>query len=212
MESKTMSNLDLASTQTASFERFIRLPYRMLSEYLDKRTNELTAFEAFIQMLANVRFEEINEPKGFNSRICQRGESYRSLQAWSDFFHWNKHKTRRFFIKLKNCGLIEHESDYNTTRVRIINYDNYVGYNISGYKENYSIEFESFWKSYHNITLIPATDKITAHKLWTRLSLREREKAGAKIGRYYFSLSKTTYCVKALTYLKNKKFNDEFSY
>lgn len=212
MEATTFTNFDILNTQVVGYERYLRLPYRFLTENLNNKTEELTTFEAFIQLLANVRYEDISELKGEKSRICHRGESYKSLQAWGIMFHWNKFKTRRFFIKLMNCGIIELESDCNTTRVKILNYDKYVGYKTPVNTDSYSPNFESFWKSYHDITRLPATDKIAAFKLWTKLTASEHEKAQAKIGRYYYSLSKTTYCVKALTYLKNKKFNDQYYY
>ena len=212
MESIEAQCISFLTPSDENSKRYLRLPYKMMADCFDNMPYELSFIDAFILMVANVRYNDTSEAHGDEIHICRRGESYKSLQAWSDLFHWNKSKTRRFFIKLTNSGIIEYGSNSYTTQIRIIHYDYYVGSNLSSQGDCYSADFESFWKSYHNTTKIAATDKLAAYKLWCKLPVGEREKALSKINRYYFNLAKTTYCAKALTYLKNKKFNDQFLY
>ena len=189
---------------------YLRLPFQMLKKTLDQSKMELSPLEAFIQLLAKVNYAEKTEKVGAESRVCRRGESYHSLQAWSELFHWNKSKTRRFIINLKNQGLLEFENIQITSRIRIIDYDYYVGHVQPNEQTKYPDDFENFWEVYHRTTQMAAVDKYAAFQCWKKLTRAERAKAATNISQYFFNLSKTKYCVKALNYLKNKKFNDEF--
>ena len=212
MNQKINSEIALLTPSDDYYCRYVKIPYRMLTDTLTHRTEELTVLEAFIQVLASVRHEDLLEGSGENQRLCRRGESYQSQNAWSELFHWDRFKTRRYLVKLKQSGLIELENMGHTTRLRVIHYDYYVGRQSSPETKPHPDDFEKFWDAYHETTQIQATDKDPSHRCWRKLSFEERTKAVERIPRYYYSLSKTTYCVKALTYLKNKKFNDQFLY
>jgi hypothetical protein len=84
-------------------------------------------------------------PSETGQSVCRRGESYHSLQAWSDLFHWSRTKTRYFFMKLQGSGLIEMENRTNTTRIRVIHYDFSVGLASEGKAQVYPDDFEVFW-------------------------------------------------------------------
>ena len=212
MKQNTTQNLALMTPSGEYSTRYIRLPYPLLTEFLDNQKVELNNFEAFLQMLKNVLHVDMMIGQGENKLLCRRGESYHSLKTWSELFHWSRSKTRHYLVKLKNDGLIELENKVTTTRLRVIHYDYYVGKVTSTVARSYPEDFEKFWKAYHDTTQIQATDKDPSHRCWRKLSFEERAKSVERIPRYYYSLSKTTYCVKALTYLKNKKFNDQFLY
>lgn len=213
-----MSNSKIKQTnffqpEPGCFTPFLKLPVRLMTEYFSDKPLPLTHLEAFIQILAQVRYQDTEENVGLQATICRRGESYRSLQAWSDLFHWSKFKTRYFFLQLKAQGIIELESLVETTRLRVIQYDLYTC-KMNKQTENvvYSEDFETFWNAFHDLTQVRAVDKLPSFRAWKKLSKNERIKAQDKIAQYYYSLSKTMYCVKALTYLTNKKFNDQFQY
>jgi len=212
MKQNTTQILALMAPSGEYSTRYIRLPYPLLTDSLDNQKVELTYLEAFLQILMHVLHMDTTIGQGENKLLCRRGESYHSLKTWSELFHWSRSKTRHYLIKLKNDGLIELENMVTTTRLRVIHYDYYVGKVTSPDARPYPEDFEIFWKAYHDTTQIQATDKDPSYRCWRKLSFEERTKAVERISRYYYSLSKTTYCVKALTYLKNKKFNDQFLY
>lgn len=72
------------------------------------------------------------------------------------------------------------------------------------------IDFEVFWKNYHEITGLPKTDREAAQKYWKKLTNKETIQANSNIENYYNSLKDKKYCKKARTYLADKNFNDEF--
>ena len=190
--------------------KYVRLPLSLLKENLEASRHELSALEAFILIISKVKFADREEKVGNQIRTCNRGESYISLQKWSELFNWSKSKTRRYFMKLQENNHLEFESLQNTSRIRVLQYDFYTGRDHRDGQEKYAAGFEDFWSAYHQLTELSATDKHAAYKVWKGLSKSEQEKARKKIQDYYFSLSNTRFCSKALTYLKNKKFNDEF--
>lgn len=190
-------------TNSCNYFRFSR---SLFSELISNNGDEVSKFEAFVLMVANVNY---SESKFFGDIICQRGESYRSQKGWAKIFNWNRSKTRRFFTWLQEKGVIEFENIGVTTRIKIINYDYCVGSPFSE-EETYTKDFEDFWKEYHRVTMIRSTDKAAASRIWKKLSAQEKTKAKAKISNYYYNLGKVSHCVKAVNYLKNKNFNDEF--
>jgi hypothetical protein len=190
-------------TNSCSYFRFSK---SLFSKLIDNNGDEVSKFEAFVLMVANVNY---NDNKIFDDIICHRGESYRSQKGWAKIFNWNRSKTRRFFIWLQDNGVIEFDNVGVTTRIKIIDYDYCVGSPNIG-DEKYSEDFETFWKDYHRITSLRATDKVAASRIWSKLSSQEKTKAKTKISNYYYNLGKISYCVKAVNYLKNKNFNDQF--
>jgi hypothetical protein len=80
--------------------RYLRLPFDLLLECLDASKWEASPTDAFIQLLGHVNYQDSDEGFGSEARQCRRGESFRSLQAWSELFHWCKSKTRRYFQQL----------------------------------------------------------------------------------------------------------------
>ena len=190
--------------------QYFLFPKYLIKENLENLKRELSIFEAFLMIILNVKYADQTEKVGLESRICRRGETFKSLQAWSDLFNWNRSTTRRYFQKMSGRGWIEWESLVNTTRIKIVNYDFYVGHNDPQSKLKYTPEFETFWKEYHQMTSRQMVDKVVSYRFWRMLSLSERDLAVKNMRKYYYNLSNTTYCVKALTYLRNKKFNDQF--
>lgn len=192
--------------------RYLRLPFDLVLESLDRTPCESTPTEAFIQLLGHVNFEDRSDGSGEGVRNCRRGESLMTLQAWSTIFHWTKSKTWRYFQQLERHRIIELENMGFTTRLRVLHYDYYMGKTTSSGGKPYPDDFETFWDAYHHTTQTPAVDKVAAYRAWRKLTLEERDNALKKISHYYYSLSKVTYCAKAVTYLHDKKFNNQFHY
>lgn len=100
--------------------------YRSVKEHwLFPKNRPLTEFEAWIIILLEVNHCD-NKVRIGNSFIdCKRGESIKSLQTWSNLFHWNKSKTRRFFDLLKKDFMICTKSVQKSTHLTVCNYANY---------------------------------------------------------------------------------------
>lgn len=192
--------------------RYLRLPFDLLLDCLDSSKWEASPTDAFIQLLGHVNYEDHSEGNGEAVRLCRRGESFRSLQAWSEIFHWTKSKTRRYLQQLEHHQVIELESLGYTTRLRVLHYEFYMGKIARIDDKPYPVEFETFWETFHRTTQTPAVDKVATFRAWRKLTIEERDKATKKVTAYYYSLSKTSYCAKAVTYLQNKKFNNQFHY
>lgn len=56
---------------------------------------------------------------------CKRGQSIRSLQGWSKRWGVSKSTVRSFFDLLKNDSMLRTENITVTTRITILNYDDY---------------------------------------------------------------------------------------
>lgn len=191
---------------------YFRFPYKFYMKWVEIHKDQLNEFEAILMIVAKVNYADLPLKIGTKEVICQRGESYRSLTTWSGLFHWDVSKTRRFLMKLKDMGYLEVENMIHTTRIRFIPYDYFVGVKPKDSAEEFTDSFNEFWDKYHETTSMQATDKAAAAKLWQMLDSVEKRLATENIIKYYYNLGNTRYCVKALTYLRNKKFNDEFYY
>jgi hypothetical protein len=212
MDIKTRLKLSTIDSSNKFDGQYLRLPLNIIKENLDMAQHELTEFEAFVQIMVHTKYADRTEKVGTQERICHRGEAFHSLKRWSTLFNWNKSRTRRFFTELAAGGFIELENLQRTTRLRVVHYDFYVGHSDPQGKNKYTTDFETFWETYHRITSMQAVDKEAAYRSWRKLSTTERNKAESNVRNYFYSLAKSTYCVKALTYLHNKKFNDQFYY
>lgn len=76
-----------------------------------------------------------------------------------------------------------------------------------------AVDFEEFWKKYHKVTKLKATDKAEAQKFFKRLKKQEIQAAMDNIEAYFESTYNgkgTYYPRKAKYYLEYKLFNDEF--
>lgn len=200
-------DLTLLQPSADHFNRFLRLPFKMITDALMNSKEKLSEVDAFILLLANVNYEDNLE---YELGPCLRGESYRSTQSWSEMFKWDRSKTRRYFKSLSDGNVIKTENKGTTTWLKIIHYDYYVGKRNVETGDIYSKDFEEFWTKYHKIMMIPSTSKTNGFRIWKRLSTEERKKATAMIQRFFYNQDKARYCVKAVNYLRNKNFNDQF--
>lgn len=200
-------NVSLLNPTPGNFNRFLRLPFKMVTETFVEEGEALSPTHAFLMMIAYVNYEDNLE---YHLGPCLRGESYKSLQQWSDLFGWSKSRTRRFFARLSSGGIIKTENRVKTTWLKVMHYDYYVGKKNICSNDVYSDDFEEFWTKYHRIMMIPSTNKYSGFMIWKKLSTEERKKATAMIERFYYNQDKDRYCVKAANYLRNKNFNDQF--
>ena len=85
-------------------------------------------FRAWFDILAEVNFIEKRTKIGTRFEMCGRGQSLFSLESWAGIFGkgWSKTSVRRFFKLLEADEMIIFENlDFRTTRITVVNYDEY---------------------------------------------------------------------------------------
>lgn len=207
MKTELSSILTALNPGDEYFNQYFRLPAKIVTHFFDENQYQLSKFEAFLQIIFNVNH---NDSLVYGEYKCCRGESYKSVVSWSKIFNWSKSKTWRFLRDLAEAGIAEVESVGRTTRLKLLHYDYYVGKQHNEATNTFTQDFEDFWIEYHRVLQIRATDKAAAFRVYKRLSEQERIKAREKVKRFYYNLGNTKYVVKAVNYLRNKNFNDQF--
>lgn len=133
---------------------------------------------------------------------------------WAELFGWKRSRTRYFFNKMYDEGIIERLSNPYITHIRIPDYDLLVGQKRreSVRAEADGITFDAFWEKYHDITRKPKTNVGRARREWNKLSVNERCLSLSHIDEYYDNLVDIKYCMQAASYLSNKAFMNEYDY
>jgi hypothetical protein len=207
---KDIQNLSITESHGIYDSHYFRFPYKFFKEWFENRKDELSDFDAIMMILANVNYADLPIKIAGKEMTCRRGESFRSLTSWSEIFRWNISRTRRFLLKLKDMNLLEMENVVHTTRIRFVAYDYFVGEKPKDSEDVFTESFKTFWSTYHKTTSMRETDKFAAAKIWLMLDSNEKEKATKNIRPYYYNLNNVGHCSKALSYLRNKNFNDKF--
>ena len=106
---------------------YLMLSRKLLSNELWKERRVFSKAEAWIDILFTVRYSEKPDfvPFGYNTLICHRGESLKSIETWATRWGWSKSKVVRFFGMLKKRNMIETQSETVTTRLTVCNYELY---------------------------------------------------------------------------------------
>lgn len=171
-------------------------------------------FDAFILVLTHVNYSTVECRIHQYTFQCRRGESVMSMVHWAELFGWKRSRTRYFFNKMYDEGIIERLSNPYITHIRIPDYDLLVGQKRreSVRAEADGITFDAFWEKYHDITRKPKTNVGRARREWNKLSVNERCLSLSHIDEYYDNLADIKYCMQAASYLSNKAFMNEYDY
>lgn len=191
---------------------YILFPKALFEEQMKVNKKAEGHFEAFILVLTHVNYSTTTcNINGFHFE-CQRGESIMSLNHWAEIFGWSRNRTRYFFDKMFDAGIIEKLVNRFTTHIRIPDYDLLTGrLQHSATSRNSGSEgFEKFWEKFHETTQQPKMNIGRAKREWKKLSDREKKLALDNIEEYYYHLSNIRYCQQAASYLSNKAFEDEY--
>jgi hypothetical protein len=202
---------------------YVSIPLELIKWWI-VRERKLTEFEAFFLMISLVNFmdNEVNVSGG--KAICRRGESIRSIERWSDEFHWGMDETRKFFETLWEKGVLEViEQPISKNHIRIAEYERLTGSGEAlaarcaggealraggkGGKEEERSLFDDFWELYHEITHIKPTERTRTKAAWDKLTEEQQDQAIEGIEAYYAGLTLKKYCRKAATYLENQSFS-----
>lgn len=115
-------------------------------------------FDAFILVLTHVNYSTVECRIHQYTFQCRRGESVMSMVHWAELFGWKRSRTRYFFNKMYDEGIIERLSNPYITHIRIPDYDLLVGQKRreSVRAEADGITFDAFWE---NIMILPGSLK-----------------------------------------------------
>lgn len=193
---------------------YILFPKVLFEEQIAVTKGATGPFDAFILVLTHVNYSTTECRINNYVFQCCRGESVLSITHWAEIFGWKRSRTRYFFRKMFEEGIIERLNTPYITHIRIPNYDELVGTNkrdIARAEED-GITFGAFWEKFHDITQRPKVNIGRARREWKKLSAHERNLAITHIDEYYDNLNDVKFCQQAATYLAYKAFLDEYGY
>ena len=170
---------------------YLLFPKVLFEEQIKVTKGATGYFDAFILVLTHVNYSTVE---------CR--------------IHQYTFRTRYFFNKMYDEGIIERLSNPYITHIRIPDYDLLVGQKRreSVRAEADGITFDAFWEKYHDITRKPKTNVGRARREWNKLSVNERCLSLSHIDEYYDNLADIKYCMQAASYLSNKAFMNEYDY
>lgn len=101
--------------------------YREIQDHWIWQDNKY--FKWWATILLNVNHEEKKFPVGSELFVCNPGQSFRSIQQWTDLFSCSKPSTIKFFEMLKKDGMIQTEIVGNGNRrkhlLTVVNWGKY---------------------------------------------------------------------------------------
>lgn len=194
---------------------YILFPKVLFEEQVKVTKGASGHFDAFILVLTHVNYSTTTCTIKNYQFECHRGESVMSIAHWAELFGWKRSRTRYFFQKMFESGIIEKLPCTCTTHIRIADYDLLMGQkNRPPHRDKvvFDTTFDAFWTKYHEVTLKPKRDIGRARREWNKLSAKERSLSMSKIDEYYDNLTNVKYCLQASSYLSNKAFLNEYNY
>ena len=193
---------------------YLLFPKVLFEEQIKVTKGATGYFDAFILVLTHVNYSTVECRIHQYTFQCRRGESVMSMVHWAELFGWKRSRTRYFFNKMYDEGIIERLSNPYITHIRIPDYDLLVEQKRrkSVRAEADGITFDAFWEKYHDITRKPKTNVGRARREWNKLSVNERCLSLSHIDEYYDNLADIKYCMQAASYLSNKAFMNEYDY
>ena len=204
----------IKSTAEMLKKGYLLFPKVLFEEQIKVTKGATGYFDAFILVLTHVNYSTVECRIHQYTFQCRRGESVMSMVHWAELFGWKRSRTRYFFNKMYDEGIIERLSNPYITHIRIPDYDLFVGQKRreSVRAEADGITFDAFWEKYHDITRKPKTNVGRARREWNKLSVNERCLSLSHIDEYYDNLADIKYCMQAASYLSNKAFMNEYDY
>ena len=204
----------ITSTEDLLKKGYILFPKVLFEEQMKTTKGATGDFDAFILVLTHVNYSTTTCRMNDCTFECHRGESVLSIAHWAEIFGWQRSRTRYFFNKMFDNGIIEKLPNPHTTHIRVPGYDQLVGRDKreAACNEAGGVTFGAFWKKYHEVTQRQRINIGRARREWKKLSAHERNTALAKIDEYYDNLKDIKYCKQAASYLAEKAFLDEYDY
>lgn len=185
---------------------YLLFPKVLFEEQIKATKGATGSFDAFILVLTHVNYSTTECCVNHHTFKCCRGESVISMAHWAELFGWKRSRTRYFFNKMYEEGIIERVVNPYITHIRIPDYDLLVGQKRreNAREEVGGVTFEVFWEKYHEVTQKPKINIGRARREWKKLSAHERSLSLKNIEEYYDNLPDTKYCMQAHTCLTKR--------
>lgn len=106
---------------------YLLFPKVLFEEQIKVTKGATGYFDAFILVLTHVNYSTVECRIHQYTFQCRRGESVMSMVHWAELFGWKRSRTRYFFNKMYDEGIIERLSNPYITHIRIPDYDLLVG-------------------------------------------------------------------------------------
>lgn len=169
---------------------YLLFPKALFEEQMNMKTGEKAAdaFEAFVFVLTHVNYSTVTCNVRGHLFDCVRGESVLSLARWMEILGWPRNRTRYFFNKMFDAGIVERVANPYVMHIRIPDYDFLTGNArpkaaprkkkaapVAGVGEDFCI----FWEKFHDITEHPKYNpqiQISAESETKRSIFREKDK------------------------------------
>ena len=104
---------------------YLLFPKALFEEQMNMKTGEKAAdaFEAFVFVLTHVNYSTVTCNVRGHLFDCVRGESVLSLARWMEILGWPRNRTRYFFNKMFDAGIVERVANPYVMHIRIPDYD-----------------------------------------------------------------------------------------
>ena len=160
---------------------YLLFPKALFEEQMNMKTGEKAAdaFEAFVFVLTHVNYSTVTCNVRGHLFDCVRGESVLSLARWMEILGWPRNRTRYFFNKMFDAGIVERVANPYVMHIRIPDYDFLTGNArpkaaprkkkaapVAGVGEDFCI----FWEKFHDITEHPKVNIGRARREWKKLT------------------------------------------
>lgn len=200
---------------------YLLFPKALFEEQMKMKVGEKAAdaFEAFVFVLTHVNYSTVACNIRGHRIDCVRGESVLSLSRWMEILGWTRNRTRYFFNKMFDAGIVERVANPYVMHIRIPDYDFLVGHARpkATKKRKKTVpateadeDFPTFWEKYHTVTERSKINIGRARREWKKLTASEKRRALDAIEEYYDHLNNLKYCKQAATYLADKSFDNEY--
>lgn len=194
---------------------YVMVSRTLLTSIFEKHGKADSVEEAFLRVLVHVNYRDAElEWKPGRKVTCLRGESIISFITWQRILGWSRHRVARFFQNCFKEGSVERVEDGCRSHIRIPNYDLWMGdaQNSGKAKRASNSAFGHFMDVYSEVTHTPRINVGRAQRVWSKLTMHERELALSNIEQYYNNLPDAHYCMQSATYLADKAFLDDYNY
>ena len=97
----------IKSTAEMLKKGYLLFPKVLFEEQMKKTKGATGYFDAFILVLTHVNYSTTECTVKHYTFECRRGESVISIAHWAKLFGWKRSRTRYFFNKMYEEGIIE---------------------------------------------------------------------------------------------------------
>lgn len=134
--------------------------YRSITRHWIYPKDIFTKYEAWIDLLLIINYEENKTFTGFDLEVCYPGETITSQQKLMKKWGWSKSKLLKFLEVLKKDHMLDFKSDNKKTTIKILNFKKYQDFaGIQKLKKDHKKTVEKLQKDYEK-TIEDLTEKL----------------------------------------------------